>query len=104
MFKRGLYQISFYKKYISNDKTGSGYLSDEYYISKFTNEIAKKYDVLISRIEFDIRCYGYIEFICNKKDALKIYNDVLSQINFMNSTTFNRANLFYELIMRFKYL
>lgn len=54
MFRRGLYQFSFYKKYISNDKTGSGYLPDEYYIIKFTNEIAKKYDILISRIEFDI--------------------------------------------------
>ena len=41
MFKIWLYHINFYKKYISNDKTGSGYLSVEYYISKFANEIAK---------------------------------------------------------------
>lgn len=103
MLRRGLYQINFYKRCVKLDKTHD-YLPDKYYIDKFVNEIAKDYNILITHIRFDISQDGYIEFICDKKDALKIYSEVLSKIDYMDDTSFRRANMFYELSVRLKYL
>lgn len=103
MLRTGLYQINFYKKYGTPDKMHS-YMPDKYYIDKFVNEICKKYNILVTHIRFAANKDGYIEFICDKKDALKIYSEVLTRIDFIDNTSFRRANIFYELSVRLKYL